>query len=126
MGSTLGSGRAKFSKITTDVEAGTIAETTERFVSTSSIRDNVSALLTKRYHVYKRDRAGLICEVIVPFLIVLVGCSLTKISFTGEPVVRVLSPDLYPAPQRILMNENNVYNSGQGDVPPSTLFANLP
>jgi hypothetical protein len=83
-------------------------------------------LLAKRFHVYKRDRAGLVCEVIVPFIMVLIGCSITKINLTKESVSRVLTPELYPSPQRILMNDYNVIDSGEGDIPPSTLFANLP
>jgi hypothetical protein len=38
----------------------------------------------------------------------------------------MLSTDLYPAPQRILMNENNILDSGPGNISPSTLFLNLP
>lgn len=124
--SSLLSSKAKFSKITTDCENGPESEVTERLVSTSSLKENVSALLAKRFHVYKRDRAGLVCEVIVPFIMVLIGCSITKINLTKESVTRTLSPDLYPAPQRIIMNDVNVINSGVGDISPQTLFANLP
>lgn len=82
--------------------------------------------MTKRFHVYKRDRAGLVCEVIVPFIMVLVGCCLTKINLTKQSENRLLSPDLYPSPQRILMNQNTVLNSGSSTISPQTLFANLP
>jgi hypothetical protein len=45
----------------------------------SSLRDNISALLSKRYNIYKRDRTGLVCELLVPFVMVFVGCCITKI-----------------------------------------------
>lgn len=81
MSSSLRDSKARFSKITSDVESGSImGAATERLVSPSSLSENIKALLAKRFHVYKRDRAGLVCEVIVPFLMVLVGCALTKIT----------------------------------------------
>jgi len=46
---------------------------------TSSMADNISALCAKRYHIYKRDKTGLCCEVLVPAIMVLLGCGLTKI-----------------------------------------------
>jgi len=92
----------------------------------SSTWDNIKALLQKRFHIYKRDRSGLACEVLVPFLMVVVGCALTKITFNKGSFQRLLAPELYPVPQRILMNAENVLNSGAGNVPPSVLFSNLP
>lgn len=45
----------------------------------STVCGNISALLQKRYHIYKRDRAGLCCEVLVPVFMVLLGCGLAQI-----------------------------------------------
>lgn len=123
----MSSSKARFSKITTEIEDGPIGYLpTERLISESSIFEQVAALLTKRFNVYKRDRAGLVCEVIVPFIMVLVGCSITKINLTKESTPRLLTPSLYPSPQRILLNKDNVINSGIGDISPETLFLNLP
>jgi hypothetical protein len=58
------------------------------------------------------------CELLVPFIMVFVGCCITKIQFGQTKVTRTLSPDLYPSPQRILMNQANVVNAGEGDIPP--------
>lgn len=76
-----------------------------RLVGNSSVKDNISALIAKRFHIYKRDRVGLACEVIVPFFLVLLGCSLTKINLgqIEDPVT--LTPSAYPNPQYVLFNE---------------------
>ena len=58
--------------------------------------DNITAVLTKRAHIYKRDKTGLICEVIVPIILVLIGLSLTKISFLKPSNTKPLIPSAYP------------------------------
>ena len=63
-----------FTKIT-DTES----ESTERLISQSSFTDNIKALMSKRLTVYRRDWVGIVCEVFVPFFMVLIGCSLTKL-----------------------------------------------
>ena len=63
-----------FTKIT-DTES----ESTERLISQSSFTDNIKALMSKRLTVYRRDWVGIVCEVFVPFVMVLIGCSLTKL-----------------------------------------------
>lgn len=40
----------------------------------SNIVTNNYALLVKRARIYSRDRCGLFCELVCPFLMVLVGC----------------------------------------------------
>ena len=51
-------------------------EDTENLVGNGSVLENMTALLTKRFHIYKRDKAGLLCEVFVPLALVLLGCGL--------------------------------------------------
>ena len=98
----------------------------ERLIHTSGFKNNVGALLTKRFHIYKRDRTGLICEILVPSMMVLVGSASTLLNwFTSSPY-RTLTTDLYPSPQRIVMNEYNVVDSGNANVSPQILFNNLP
>lgn len=43
--------------------------------------NNVEALLTKRLKIYKRDKIGLICEILVPSLLVLIGASASMLEF---------------------------------------------
>jgi hypothetical protein len=54
----------------------------ERLVGNSTLTETVKALLIKRFHLYKRDRTGLCCEVAVPFLCVLIGCLFNQIDFS--------------------------------------------
>lgn len=112
--SIMSGGKATFLKIIDDNEK----LETKCLVNPSSVKENVSALLKKRLNLYKRDRVGLVCEVIVPFLMVLIGCCMTKINFIKTSVTRVLTPSAYPLPQQILMNEFNVIDSGAGNIPP--------
>ena len=114
----------RFSKLLSDNEVQ--MPVTERLMNESTTWENVTALLHKRYHIYKRDRSGLACEVIVPFLMVILGSALTKLNFDKNSLSRVLSPTLYPSPQRILMNTENIFDAGNGNISPSVLFANLP
>jgi len=73
-------------------------------VGNSTVGDNISALLVKRLNIYKRDRAGLACEVIVPFFLVILGCALSKINLgQAENPVTLLS-DAYPSPSYVLFN----------------------
>ena len=90
-----------------------------------SIMDNITAVMTKRAHIYKRDRRGLICEVIVPVILVLIGLGLTKISFLKPSNSRPLVPSAYPLQQRILMNQDLLADPA-GSITPQNLYDNLP
>jgi len=100
--------------------------TLERLINESGFKNNVKAMITKRFHIYKRDRTGLICEVLVPSLMVLVGSASTLLNWYTHSPYRTLSPDLYPSPQRIVMNYYTVIDSGSSNVKPLTFFENLP
>ena len=95
----------------------------ERLVGNSSTTETVKALLIKRYHLYKRDRTGLCCEVAVPFICVIIGCLINQIDFSQKSNDVMVTPSLYPTPQRITFNTDAVVTS---DVDPSILYANLP
>jgi hypothetical protein len=82
--------------------------------------------MKKRFNIYKRDKVGLVCEVFVPFLMVLVGCCITQVSLINQAPPRNITPLAYPQNQPILMNQENVINSGDSDISPQTLFENLP
>ena len=59
---------------------------------------SLKALLIKRLNIYKRDRVGLCCEIIVPFIMVLIGCFLTKISFVNLSKPLNVNANSYPSP----------------------------
>lgn len=64
--------------------------------------------MKKRFDIYKRDKVGIICEVIVPFLLVFFGCCLSFIN-RNPPVDPVkISPLAYPDPQYMLMNNATI------------------
>ena len=46
---------------------------TENLVGKGSICGSIGALLLKRFNIYKRDCTGLICELIVPIILVFIG-----------------------------------------------------
>jgi len=95
-------------------------------IKNSTFCGNIYAVLAKRGNIYKRDRGGLACEVIVPLIMVLAGCALTKIAFLFQSDPQTLSVDQFPLPQRMLVNDVTVVNSGAGNVDPMILYNNLP
>lgn len=72
------SGKAKFSRITTDENlTSSEVQVTERLVGSSTFGENLLVLFQKRMKIYRRDLPGLLCEVFVPFLMVLIGSAMT-------------------------------------------------
>jgi hypothetical protein len=102
--------------------SGPPAEHEGSLIRHSGVGQNVGALLTKRYQIYKRDRMGLCCEVFCPVILVLVGCGLAKIQFLHDTAAVNIQPDAYPYQQRILMNDEAMVDAGSaGAVTPQTL-----
>ena len=89
----------------------------ENLVAKGSLSDNITAVLAKRMHIYKRDKSGLVCEIIVPIILVIFGLALTKLNFLSDSVAIPLVPTAYPSPQRILMNENLISDT-PGNISP--------
>ena len=89
---------AKFDDLSYEVEAEVEAEYVEEenLVTESSIMDNIIAVITKRMHIYKRDKVGLVCEIIVPVILVILGLSLTKLSFLNDSPVKQVVPSAFP------------------------------
>ena len=58
----------------------------------------------KRFNIYKRDKCGLVCEIIVPVVLVILGLSLLQIGWLSDSPAFTLDTSAYPGPQRILMN----------------------
>ena len=89
----------------------------ENLVAQGSIMDNIIAVITKRMHIYKRDKTGLVCEIIVPVILVILGLSLTKLSLLNNSPVVPLVPTAFPLKQRILLNKDLI-SPNPGNVTP--------
>jgi len=74
--------------------------------------------LVKRFNIYKRDKCGLVCEVLVPVILVLLGMSMLQIAFITNSVAFTLGTDAFPGPQRILMNNENIDITAANDYTP--------
>lgn len=98
----------------------------ERLIGNATLQSSIRALLVKRYHLYKRDKTAICCEVIVPFICVVIGCMLNGIDFTQKSYTIVVEPDLYPTPQRILYNSDLVINTDPAMTTPDVFYYNLP
>lgn len=71
------------------------------------------ALMKKRLNYFKRDKKGLVCEIILPCLIIVVGLCLTFIKFVYPSPALALSPSLLKQPINapIQNNQANFYSS---------------
>ena len=76
--------------------------------------------------MYRRDWCGLICEVIVPIVMVVIGLQFANLpSKLVQSPSRFASTGLLPYPQRLLMNSMPINSTGN-DVSSADLFAHLP
>ena len=66
----------------------------------------------------KRNFKGFLVDLLVPSLLIAAGFGLSSIEFYSNSGQRVLEPSLFPLPQRIMYNSNNI--NGGGD--PETLI----
>lgn len=64
------------------------------------------ALIAKRLNYFKRDKKGLVCEIILPCIIVVVGLCLSFIKFLYPYPAMVLSPALLNIPMAIPIQDN--------------------
>jgi len=67
------------------------------------------ALMKKRFLYFKRDHLSLVCEIVIPIILILIGLSMTKIKFLKDPhdfnFDRTTYTDIYKI--------NKVSNNGQ-------------
>ncbi|KAL4490757.1 hypothetical protein ABPG72_021811 [Tetrahymena utriculariae] len=63
---------------------------------------HMRALIVKRIISFKRDIRSLLCEVILPCLIVVVGLSLTLITFIKEQDTILIDPINFPQPLKVV------------------------
>ena len=73
---------------------------TENLVGNGSVCESIKALLSKRFYIYKRDCTGLICELIVPIILVFIGLQLLQITYLkNSPSLDLNSVnDVFPGP----------------------------
>ena len=86
---------------------------------------SIWALLVKRFNIYKRDKCGLVCEILVPVILVLMGLSLLQISWLHDSKTVTLNTDAFPKPQRILFNDAPI-STAADQYTISDVYENLP
>lgn len=80
------------------------AKAPENMIGHGTLGMSIKALLTKRFNLYKRDKCGLVCELIVPVILALIGLSLLKVPVVTDSPAFTLDTSAYPGPQRVLFN----------------------
>ena len=70
----------------------------ENLVGHGTLWQSVKALIIKRFNIYKRDKCGLCCELIVPVILVLFGLGLLQIPFLKDSASFTLDTSAYPSP----------------------------
>ena len=66
------------------------------------------ALLAKRFHIYKRDKFGLLCELIIPIILVIGGLCFLQVGWTTDSPPFDLNTSAYPGKQTLMINSQNV------------------
>ena len=103
-------------------------EDIEYLIRGSSTMRSCTASASKRAIIYKRDWCGLLCQIVIPLVLVLFGLWMTSgPSKLTQSAPRPLSTGFYPYKQRILMNESPVNQTEEGThMMSSELVALLP
>ena len=81
--------------------------------------------MTKRFLLYRRDWCGLMCELIIPLLLVIAGLSFCEVDWLTSSPSFTLEPSVYPSPQRMLFNQENV-SPADSEYTPQEIAQNLP
>ena len=90
-----------------------------------SFWSNLKAVLYKRANIYRRNRRNFLYETLIPALVILFGTGLSKISRTKRSPPEIISPDMFPLPQKILINRTPIDHHNT-DVTTDELAYNLP
>lgn len=85
---------------------------------------HLTALFRKRFFMYRRSIKTFLTEIFIPIILVILGFAFTKVELFFTAPIRVLTPDVYPSRQRILVNENVTFPSGF-DIHPAQIIGNL-
>lgn len=67
--------------------------------------------MKKRFKIYRRDWCGLMCELIIPVFLVLIGLAFCEVGWLTSSPVFTLETSAFPSPQRMLFNQENVKKS---------------
>lgn len=86
----------------------------------------VKALMAKRFHIYKRDKCGLICELIIPILLTILGLCFLQVGWSKNSPAKLLDTSAFPSPQRMLFNKDLIENTVDNYWTPEDFAANLP
>ena len=90
-------------------------EDMENMIRDSSCSRSCKASTTKRALIYRRDWCGLLCQIVIPLVMVVFGLLMTtRASSLIQSPPRPLSTGFYPYKQRILMNEHPANMTGDG------------
>jgi hypothetical protein len=58
----------------------------------------MAAQFLKRFFIYRRNKRGLVIEILIPVLLVIIGFSLSKFQFFKPQPERNLDPNIFPLP----------------------------
>jgi len=75
--------------------------------------------------IYKRDKCGLVCEILIPIILVIIGLGLLQVGWLKDSPAFFLDTSAYPGPQRVLFNSENVVAS-TNQFTPQELAQSLP
>lgn len=107
------------------LRATELESSSENLVGNGSLCQSIKALLSKRFNLYKRDKCGLVCELVVPVILVLIGLIVVQLNPLNNPVAFTLDTSAYPGPQRLLYNTNPV-DLSTSFYSPEEVLLNLP
>ena len=76
----------------------------EDFENRRSFCLSLKAMLVKRFHIYKRDKCGLLCELIIPIILVIGGLLFLQVGWTTDHPTFALDTSAYPSKQTLMVN----------------------
>ena len=65
---------------------------------------NLKAVLYKRLNNYRRNKKAIFNEVIIPSIIIIVGISLSRLTYPVRSPSRFFDASLLPLPQKLMIN----------------------
>ena len=83
------------------------------------------AFLQMRWNTQKRNYKGLVNELLLPALIALFGLAVTSFNFYIQSESHIVSANLFPSPQKLLVNQM-VYDKIGSDTSAQMLWDNIP
>ena len=87
--------------------------------------NNLGALCKKKANQFRREKKVFAYELLVPGLIILGGILLTRVQWYSRSAPKLLTPELLPLPQKLLVN-SHVLDDNYSDLAPKDLISSLP